>query len=147
MGNVVFWLMSASFAIAATPGEIAGCEVAEPSRKVGEKSLLEMRLVQAWKCLPTVGYASCTVISVLVYAAVCGSMVATRGLPQPGVRPVATASSRGCQLRGIQPIFSVYNFMDENPAQCTIRRQNRTLSRFFVEGIVHIEAFMPVNDA
>ena len=84
MGNVDLWLMSASFAIVATPGEIAGCAVAEPSRKAGEKSLLEMRLVQAWKCLPTVGYASCTVISVLVYAAVCGSMVATRGLPQPG---------------------------------------------------------------
>ena len=62
MDNVHFWLMSASVAVAATAGGIAACAVAEPSvakaggiaacavaepsRKLGEKSLLEMRLVQ-----------------------------------------------------------------------------------------------------
>ena len=41
-----------------------------------------------------------------------------------------------------QPVFSVYNFVDEKAAQCTILSQNRTLSPFFDEEIVHIETLM-----
>ena len=53
----------------------------------------------------------------------------------------------GCRSRRFQPVFGVYNFADEKPAQCTIRRQNRTFGRFFVREIVHIEAFMSMDDA
>ena len=62
-------------------------------------------------------------------------------------RTCRTGCRAGCRPRHVQLIFSVYNFMDEKPAQCTIRRQNRTFGRFFVRKIVHIEDFMPVGEA
>ena len=53
----------------------------------------------------------------------------------------------GCRSRRFQPVFGVYDFVDEKPAQCTIRRHNCTFGRFFVRGIAHIEAFMSMDDA
>ena len=60
---------------------------------------------------------------------------------------VVGACRTGCRPSRIQMVFSVYNFMDEKPPQCTIQRQNRTFGPFFVREIVHIEAFMPMDDA
>ena len=67
-----------------------------------------------------------------------------RGLP---IGPADRACRPGLSAVLYSAIFSVYNSVDEKPAQCTIRRQDRTLSRSFKPEIVHIEVFMPMDDA
>ena len=61
--------------------------------------------------------------------------------------PTGRAYRTGCRPRRVQPVFSVYNFMDEIPAECTIWGKDRTLGPFFVREIVHIEVFMSIDGA
>ena len=66
-----------------------------------------------------------------------------------GVRPRAWQWSRNV-TRGhsiSHQGFNVYNFLVKKGAQCTILRQDRTLSRFFIHEIVHTKNRLKVRGA
>ena len=99
--------------------------------------------LQVWKYPPTVGYASWTVVSALVCAARGDSIAA--GAYRPRLPDGLTGWVAG---RVAFSLFSActISWMKNRP-QCTILAPNCTLGRFFVREIVHIEAFMSMDDA